>query len=409
MEVQMFGYLLKHPGHDHGSEDHDHDHDHPKGSTLVPKLITMLILGGLSFFCSTFPLLVKLNQKRKTYKSEEERIRAKNIEERIVSLLMSFAGGVLFCTIFIHVLPEVEEIFEKHLKTIDIHELEILPQLLMCAGFFMMYIIEEVTHYTMHNCGCNGGGDKHTHNSTPNLKARDDYYRPSSDSKIVQEIMDKLDENATNLTFDQRQKIIDSVRRAIHVNAVEYKTKEVDQLAVTIPVRESDVNSSDVCHSHSQGHHDHSHLPLTGSSAMRSFLFALALSIHELFEGLSIGLQDTTSAVWYMVIGVGAHKLVLAFCMGVEMVAGEVKLSLYIAYSLMFAAVSPIGIACGITLSTGEGITAAVFQGLACGTLVYVLFFEILQRKSHVSGLISCIFVICGFLIMFGLHFIELE
>lgn len=57
-------------------------------------------------------------------------------------------------------------------------------------------------------------------------------------------------------------------------------------------------------HAHSHGHsHHHSHMPVGESgddvtSALRGLLIVLALSIHELFEGLAVGLESSTSNVW---------------------------------------------------------------------------------------------------------------
>lgn len=56
-------------------------------------------------------------------------------------------------------------------------------------------------------------------------------------------------------------------------------------------------------HSHA---HAHSHMPIghvDGSddvtTALRGLLIVLALSIHELFEGLAVGLESSASHVWY--------------------------------------------------------------------------------------------------------------
>ena len=52
-------------------------------------------------------------------------------------------------------------------------------------------------------------------------------------------------------------------------------------------------------HSHSDGH-SHVHLK---SSSLRDFLTVLALSCHAIFEGLAIGLEKDTEAVWTLFAG----------------------------------------------------------------------------------------------------------
>lgn len=107
---------------------------------------------------------------------------------------------------------------------------------------------------------------------------------------------------------------------------------------------------------------------------------------------------------------VAAHKLVLAFCVGVELMVTRTKRCLAITYILTFAAVSPIGIGIGILVSgSGESgysnVTAAILQGLASGTLLYVVFFEILSKDR--SGLARYTAVLVGFFVMFGLQFLS--
>lgn len=143
-------------------------------------------------------------------------------------------------------------------------------------------------------------------------------------------------------------------------------------------------------------------------ASLRGLLIVLALSVHELFEGLAVGLESTAGNVWYMFGAVSAHKLVIAFCVGVELVTVKTKTSLCVVYITTFAVVSPLGIGVGIAMAGGEGaaasgISSVILQGLASGTLLYVVFFEILQRDR--AGLVQFISALVGFLVMFGLQF----
>jgi solute carrier family 39 (zinc transporter), member 1/2/3 len=59
----------------------------------------------------------------------------------------------------------------------------------------------------------------------------------------------------------------------------------------------------------------------------------------------------------------------------------------------------------GDTLNA-ETVTTTVLQGMAAGTLIYVVFFEVLHRErtnlAH-AGIWQFIAVLVGFLVMFGL------
>lgn len=162
-------------------------------------------------------------------------------------------------------------------------------------------------------------------------------------------------------------------------------------------------------HDHHDEHH-HSHI-IPGEvdstvKAIRGLLIVLALSVHELFEGLSVGLESSAGNVWYMFGAVSAHKLVIAFCIGVELVTSGMKTFLVVIYVFTFAVVSPLGIGIGMAISNIEqdssDVVSVFLQGLASGTLLYVVFFEILQNERK-SGLKQFFSVLFGFMCMFAI------
>ncbi|RLU19196.1 hypothetical protein DMN91_007753 [Ooceraea biroi] len=157
----------------------------------------------------------------------------------------------------------------------------------------------------------------------------------------------------------------------------------------------------------------HSHLPTIMDdnddfliTSLRGLLIVLGLSVHELFEGLAIGLESSAGHVWYMFLAVASHKFVIAFCIGVELIASRTRRYLSIIYVCTFAVVSPIGIGIGMGLVGGGSAAASgPMAGLASGTLLYVVFFEILQENR--TGLTQYVSILVGFLVMFGLQMLS--
>lgn len=87
----------------------------------------------------------------------------------------------------------------------------------------------------------------------------------------------------------------------------------------------------------------------------------------------------------------------------------KTKTWLVVLYIFVYAIVSPLGMAFGIWLSSaGDGdeydVVSVILQGLAAGTLLYVIFFEILSK--HKDGIVQFVAVVVGFFLMFGLKFI---
>ena len=73
-----------------------------------------------------------------------------------------------------------------------------------------------------------------------------------------------------------------------------------------------------------------------------------------------------------------------------------------------------IGIAMTTNSSGGENLAAdslssLIMQGLACGTILYVAFFEILERERSKStvGLIQWTLLVFGFLAIMGLQLLS--
>lgn len=324
------------------------------GPLNIAKGTAMASLFILSFFFGTIP--IKLSR---MYKWENEAR-----QNEYVKLLLGFGGGVLMCTTFYHLLPEVAETFDKleNLPNKDIHYAE----LLMCLGFFVMYLVEECVHLHLQR-------------------------KEKEGLKVLRRSL--------------------SIRRGdieIHLNngreEVRYKPDPEEE---TRNISHHLHNHHD--HKQVQNHH-HSHLAVDKDvadstlKALRGLLVVLALSIHELFEGLAVGLESSPDSVWYMFGAVSAHKLVIAFCIGVELVTSGMTTKLVILYVFTFAVVSPIGIGVGIIVSTtnhsSTDLVSVILQGLASGTLLYVVFFEILQNEKK-SGLKQYFAVLTGFSVMF--------
>ncbi|XP_005939224.1 zinc transporter ZIP1 [Haplochromis burtoni] len=160
----------------------------------------------------------------------------------------------------------------------------------------------------------------------------------------------------------------------------------------------------------SSGHHVH--VDLQAHSSFRSFMLFLSLSLHSVFEGLAIGLQSTDSKVLEICIAILVHKSIIVFSLSVKLVQSTVRPLWVAAYIVVFALMSPLGIAIGIGVMeaqlTAGPLIQAVLEGLAAGTFVYITFLEILPHELNSPGnqLLKVMFILFGFTIMAGLTFL---
>ncbi|XP_075983288.1 zinc transporter ZIP1-like [Anticarsia gemmatalis] len=319
--------------------------DAAMSDALTAKIITMVSLFAISMVVGCLPLVISL--KFDWFKSSDGNMRNSN---KVVVGMLAFGGGVLFATTFMHLLPEVDENIELLQESGEFPDSHVFfAGLIMCGGFFMMYLIEELVHLYI--------------NSRENKK---------TDKEISKSFQLRKDSAAVSVTGSA-------------LEGPTGKDNDVEDLK----------------------HKGHSHL-VTGddddsvASAMRGLLIVLALSIHELFEGLAVGLESSVANVWYMFGAVSAHKYIIAFCIGVELLASGTKRWLSIVYIFTFSFMSALGIAIGILLVGGAGaaeagIYSVVLQGLACGTLMYVVFFEVWKDSS---GLLHFTCALLGFVVM---------
>lgn len=219
-----------------------------------------------------------------------------------------FRGGVLLFTTFIHLQPEVRESF-TYLQSQNIlpnflvgHNLPI-SELVFCFGFFFVYLIEELVHLFL---------DRRIHNTALHRSLSKRCSRRKLE--IPRVTLNKFDDGNISYISTSNKDLLNS-QSTININ---------------------DKSS----HTH---HHHHHHLDGTIKNSFSGFLAVLALSFHAVFEGLAVGLEGSVQKVWYLFAAIATHKLVIAFCVGIELVSSKTKMVLVMLYIGTFALVTPIG------------------------------------------------------------------
>ncbi|CAA7406344.1 unnamed protein product [Spirodela intermedia] len=123
------------------------------------------------------------------------------------------------------------------------------------------------------------------------------------------------------------------------------------------------------------------------SSTGDTILLILALCFHSVFEGIAIGIADTTGDAWRNLWTISLHKIFAAVAMGIALLRMLPKRPLVITmvYSLAFAVSSPIGVGIGIAIdATTQGRVAdwifCISMGLACGVFIYVAINHLISK-----------------------------
>ncbi|XP_062591665.1 protein zntD-like [Saccostrea cucullata] len=275
--------------------------------------------------------------------------------QNIISHLNCFAGGVFFATAMLHLLAESEEDMREALDGRGENGTTIhypIHELTVSCGFFIILIMEVVLLRIMHGVGHGPGVN--------NDCSRDGYRSIPENDKLIPEPNRETVEDHLSASG-----VHDDVREAIQV----------------------------------------------APSPLRASLFVLALSLHMIFEGLAVGLQQTELTVWSLVLAISLHKCVVSFSVGMEMhqiLGTGCKMT---AFLLVFAILSSAGVLIGMAVTqdgTSQSLTIGILQSIATGTFFYVTFFEILHREfSHCHSITKLLVCLSGYAVVAGLKTLE--
>lgn len=267
---------------------------------LLAKIVSMIVLGVASFAIGIIP--IKLAKYIKITSKNEE----KNL---LISLMLCFGGGVLLFTTFLHLQPEVRESFESLQNSGKVPRMGSgisVSDLVFCAGFFFVYLIEELVHMCLDR-----RMDHEVLHRSLSLRC------PKKDLSIPRVSLSKSEEvSQVSCITNSNQGLLNS------------------QAAINVTVATKQDH---------KGGHSHTHIDESMKNSFRGLLAVLALSFHAVFEGLAVGLEHGVTNVWYLFGAIATHKLVIAFCVGIELVSSKTKLTLVLLYVGTFAVVTPLG------------------------------------------------------------------
>lgn len=382
----------------------------------VVKVVAVVVLGLGSFVLGLVPMKLAQMWKRENEELNGRRadtaaIRpARHVHEHgpsatavspAVSKLLCFGGGVLLFTTLLHLQPEVREQVEQLQHAGRLPEgptIENLGDLIFCAGFFAVFIMDELVHWALdrfadsHERSNTGRRVRALHRSMSLRRRGQAVAADGSDPEMAAGTTGKAEEalNGTEGGWYRPVSFDAGVGSDVAVAVLEPPARERRDGETSVTLTTTDSTED-------------------GGPSFRHLFAVLALSFHEVIEGLSIGMMQNVDDAWYLFVAVAMHKLVIAFCIGQELAWSDVGKRVTVTYVATFAFVTPFGIAVGMALSyldstdDSPGPLSVVLQGVASGTLLYVVFFEVLARHRK-PGQWHLVSIFLGFAIMFTLQ-----
>jgi len=291
---------------------------------LVDKILAALAIVLLSLVFGFLPLLLAKKYELSTGDSQDPII-AKKERKKLKNVILSFLLNLGGGVLLANCFCHWLPEVREGLDHTDIDSILPLAEVIMCSGFFFICGLEEVIHHFL---------APHQHQQIEKKKEKKKKVHPQSSD------LGPGNEPAECWTEDE----------------------EDEKTAANI------------------------------TAALRTTFVLLALSFHSVVEGLALSLEQERPGVWLNTGATALHKFVIAFSLGVELVSNKASKLQFIISIVVFSLAPALGCLCGILIEETSGDNAVndlpvqILQGIATGTIVYVIFFEIFPKAKEVGG-----------------------
>ncbi|OWF44477.1 Zinc transporter ZIP1 [Mizuhopecten yessoensis] len=345
------------------------------------RVVKVLVIFGLFLFTvvlGVLPLLIIRCMQKQSARGIS--FHQQTYYRRTLSILSCFAAGVFLATCLLGLLPDVRRDLETALVALQVKTNFPVAEFALVFGLFSILTIEQIVLTVK---------ERKSEHSQTNNNNTDSSKTPlmNDDHEIVG---NRVEEKGINRSIFSEHLISGISDKPILHSIPQDEDKE--------HLHDNNVQN-DFVHQH---------------STLRSLLLLLAISLHSLFEGLAVGLQTNTESVLSIFIALLLHKGILSFSLGMNLVQSKLSRTAIIRSLAIFGLSAPVGIGIGIGIidlwdSKVSSLVQGILQGIACGTFLYITFFEVLPHEFNSCDirLVKVVFLIVGFTTVTGTVFLE--
>lgn len=283
--------------------------------------------------------------------------------QAVLRALSCGAGGLIFSIVFLHLMPEIHEIFEGYTTVTDKHIDYPVMQVTVGFGFLLPFLLEKVI------------GEKFRGKKT--VMQNDGQTEDAADP-------------VSTKTEVSKETTTDGVSRQ------DSSTKFIPEQ----PFTELEM--------------------LARNPGIKEYCFVIAFSLHAVIEGLVAGFLSDTEKVFTLLIGLALHKIPEGVVLVIQLFRGRVKWQTTAAIGIFFTMLSPIGMAIatairesGSSESSSGRLAEAILLSLGAGILFYVVVMDILlvefSPTAKEQPLRKCFYFLVGVLLIGGISFVPHE
>uniref|UniRef100_A0A8K9XB01 Solute carrier family 39 member 1 n=1 Tax=Oncorhynchus mykiss TaxID=8022 RepID=A0A8K9XB01_ONCMY len=156
-------------------------------------------------------------------------------------------------------------------------------------------------------------------------------------------------------------------------------------------------------------HHSHGREELGGEDSH----FHVDFNSTSAIRGLAVELQEDSQEVLEICVALLLHKSIISFSQALKLAQGKLRQAAVVGCLLLFALMSPLGIAVTKTKSSPQHqLARSTLEGLASGTFMYsalyITFMEILLHELSSPQNPKVAMILTGFAVVTGVLFIKM-
>ncbi|KAI1886004.1 hypothetical protein AGOR_G00209580 [Albula goreensis] len=281
---------------------------------------------------------------------------------KLLSLVSCFAGGVFLATCLLDLVPDYLVEINEAFRNLEIELQFPLPEFIMAMGFFLVLVLEQIV-----------------------LAFKDQ----------------------SGGSFEERRALLVES----NIQSCNTENQGHTHLHSSFPQTTEELGRS-----RGPGtERVHLHVDFNSHSAIRSFILVFSLSLHSVFEGLAVGLQQESQKVLEICMALLLHKCIIAFSLSLKLTQGRLRRVAVTGCLLLFSLMSPLGIGLGIALTEAQStpqhhLAQSTLEGLAAGTFIYITFMEILPHElgAPQNRIPKVALLLTGFAVVTGVLFIKI-
>ena len=273
---------------------------------------------------------------------------------KFLSLSNSFSAGIFLGLGFFHILPEAAEIIHKKTE---------FPVAYVCCflSYALNLFIEKVVFSNSHDMlheGFDHNHDNHGHERMEDEEKNEHLQKNKENEDNVENNENKEEKQVLDIKINQINSDLNNLGTKNMLVTTKYEIKTITE----------------------------DQIPISKNSSI-SYLLLFALGFHGLFEGISLGIQQTIRGTVFLILAISLHKWAAALTLGISFVKSGVSQKEFIINILVFSFISPIGISLGMALTSfSNDFIAGIFLSISVGTFIYIACSEIVIHEFNKKG-----------------------